>query len=310
MIYRRGIQIAKLVLCFAAVFLFALSCTQQPRTEVTLTASDTPDPVPERASSKDFQAFSHQIPEHKQFACDTCHRREGNAIKSEFGGHESCIGCHLNQFIDKEDKTRAMCAVCHTDVNSNQPPVKAFPTKFVEGFNMHFDHAVHDSGEARPREGCVHCHTASGAGYTISIGIEAHNDCYGCHTAESKIGSCSLCHQLAPYTRTAQSNYRFPAIFTHGDHRSVGCAECHHVVAGVPNSRQVTNIAILEHRTAPGNNCLQCHNGRRAFTGNNPTDIRSCARCHGGAAFAKLPPGTYADSAPEAPAPEAPAADK
>lgn len=261
---------------------------------MTLTSADTPDPAPQRVSDKTFKAFSHKIPEHTQFACNTCHSREPKGVKSQLGGHESCIGCHMNEWIAEE---QAICFVCHKDLNSNDPPVNAFPAKFIEGFNMRFDHAVHEK-----RTACSDCHDPSGPGKTIPIGFQAHSNCYGCHTAESRLGQCSVCHELAPYNRTTQSEYNFRAIFRHGDHNGVGCNECHNVVAGAPNSRQVTNIQILEHRTSPGNNCLQCHNGRRAFSGNNSLDVNNCVRCHGGAIYTKLPPGTYADTAEEAPA--------
>lgn len=281
----------KAVLIVSALTVFAASCLKQgERVAVPLTSADTPDPVPARTTTATFESFSHKIPEHKQFACDTCHTRAGSAITSKFGGHESCIGCHLNQFTSREDQ--AMCTICHTDTKSNDPPVKTFPVKFVEGFNMKFDHAAHDSGEGRPPQGCGACHDSSGPGKTIPIGIQAHANCYGCHTPDKKIGSCSTCHQLGPYNRTTQSEYAFKAIFTHGDHRGIGCGECHSVRPGAPNSQQVTNIAILEHRTSAGNNCLQCHNGRRSFTGNNPLDVGSCTRCHRGSGFGALPPGT------------------
>lgn len=281
----------KAVLLALASVVFVASCLKQgDRVAVPLTSADTPDPIPERASTKTFESFSHKIPEHKQFACDTCHSREGRALTSKFGGHESCIGCHLNQFTTTEGQ--AMCMICHTDTKSSDPPVKAFPAKFIEGFNMKFDHAAHDNGAGRPAEGCSACHDSAGPGKTIPIGIEAHANCYGCHTSDKKIGSCSTCHALGGYNRTTRSEYSFKAIFTHGDHRGVGCGECHSVRAGLPNSQQVTNIAILEHRTSPGNNCLQCHNGRRAFTGNNPLDVGSCTRCHKGSGFGALPPDT------------------
>ncbi len=292
-------QMLKAVLVVVCAALFAASCIQQAaKTPVTLTSAETPDPIPQRVSDKTFKSFSHSIPEHIQFACNTCHQRETRGVKSEFGGHESCIGCHLNQFIDEE---QMMCAICHTDTKGQDPPVKAFPAKFIEGFNMKFDHAAHIS-----ISNCDDCHKSSGRGKSIPVGFEAHANCYGCHTVENKpaSGQCNVCHQLAPYNRTTQSEYNFKAIFSHADHTGKGitCNDCHNVVAGVPNSRQVTNIQILEHRTSPGNNCLQCHNGRRAFTGNNPLDARSCARCHGGSVSPVLPPGTYADTAEEAPA--------
>jgi Cytochrome c7 and related cytochrome c len=278
----------KAVLLAAALVVFGASCLKQgEKVNVPLTSADTPDPIPQRVSNSTFQAFSHGIPEHKQFACDTCHSRDGKALTSKFGGHESCIGCHLNQFTSTE--TQAMCTICHTDTKSSDPPVKAFPAKFIEGFNMRFDHAAHDSGAGRPAAGCVACHNPSGPGQTIPVGINAHADCYGCHTPDKKIGSCSTCHQLGAYNRTTQSEYGFKAIFTHGDHRGVGCGECHSVRAGAPNSQQVTNIAIREHLTSPGNNCAECHNGRRAFTGNNVFDVGSCSRCHGSSGPSKIP---------------------
>jgi Cytochrome c7 and related cytochrome c len=292
-------QFCKTILVFCVLAVFAVSCIKQSeRVTVPLTSSDTPDPAPQRVTNTVFKDFKHDVPEHTQFACNTCHFRDAEGVKSQLGGHESCIGCHLNEFIAEE---QTMCVICHTDTKGSDPPVKAFPAKFIEGFNMKFDHAAHEKGEARPANGCAACHNSSGSGKTIPYGFQAHADCYGCHTAESKLGQCSVCHQLAPYTRTTQSNYAFKAIFTHGDHSGVGCAECHNVRAGAPNAQQVTNIQILEHKTSPGNNCLQCHNGRRSFTGNNPSDCASCVRCHKGVPC-KLPAGTYSDTAEEAPA--------
>ena len=286
----RSKNLLKALLVFGAITVFAASCIQQAeKTPVPITSSETPDPVPVRASTKTFEAFSHKIPEHEQFACSSCHQREGRSLKMEYAGHESCIGCHLNQFTDSD---QVMCAICHKDTKLVPPTMNTFPVKFIEGFNMKFDHAAHDSGKGRPPEGCSSCHESSGPGKTIPAGFQAHTNCYACHTAESKIGSCTVCHQLAPYNRTLQSQYGFKAIFRHGDHtarQGVSCDECHSVVA---QSRQVTNISILEHRTSPGNNCLQCHNGNRAFTGNNPLDVGSCTRCHTGSGFGKLPPDT------------------
>jgi c(7)-type cytochrome triheme protein len=292
----RSKNVIRALLVFGAVAAFAAGCLkQEPRTSVPLTASETPEPMPERVSNKTFEAFSHKIPEHQQFACTSCHQRQGSSLKMDYAGHDSCIGCHLNQFTDRD---QVMCAICHKDTKSVPPSMNAFPVKFIEGFNMKFDHSAHDNGKGRPPEGCSSCHDSSGPGKTIPVGFQAHTNCFGCHTAESKIGSCTVCHQLGPYNRTLQSEYGFKAIFRHGDHSSrqgVSCNECHNVIAGAPNARQVTNISILEHRTTPGNNCLSCHNGRRAFTGNNPLDVNSCTRCHKGMGSSKLPPDTFVE---------------
>lgn len=273
--------------------LFAVSCIQQqPKVPALITASETPEPIAERVSSKTFEAFSHKIPEHKQFECASCHQREGRSLKMEYAGHDSCVGCHLNQFTDRGlmERDKVMCSICHGDLGSNPPPVKAFPTKFTEGFNMKFDHGAHDNGKGRPAEGCASCHESAGAGKTIPAGFQAHATCYACHTAESKIGSCSTCHELAPYSRTPQSRYVFKAVFRHGDHAGVGCSDCHSVRPGASQGRQVTNISASEHNGA-GFNCAMCHNGSRAFSGNDPLNFASCSRCHRGSGFNMLPGG-------------------
>jgi len=289
----------KLALLLLGTVVFVVSCIQQAaRTPPAITSSERPEPVAQKASDSNFDKFSHTVPEHKEFDCIACHRREGKQRELEFAGHESCVGCHLNQFIDNTvtDENRAFCAICHENVESNDPPMRAFPAKFKEGFNMKFEHGAHDSGAGRPAQGCAFCHQPAGAAQTIPSGIDTHNNCYTCHTPESQIGSCNVCHEIAPYRRTLVSQYNFKAIFRHSDHtarQGVNCNECHRVVNGAPQGRQVTNIAILQHRTTPGNNCLQCHNGRRAFSGNDLTRPQTCAQCHKNMGTLNLPAETY-----------------
>ena len=287
----RSTRKIKMLLLLTAAGMLAASCLQQQaKTPVTLTSAETPQAIPARATDKTFKDFSHKVPEHQQFQCNTCHRREGKGLKMEFGGHESCIGCHLNQFVEtgqSSGSAPAMCSICHDDLKANPPTVGAFPVKFREGFNMKFDHGDHDSGRGRPADGCASCHGSAGAGKSIPAGFQAHNDCYGCHTPESKIGSCNVCHQLAPYNRTSPGRTAFRGSFSHGDHAGVGCADCHNVHAGAPQGRQVTNIAVSQH-CGGTNNCAMCHNGSRAFGDGNFADISSCARCHGGASFDML----------------------
>jgi c(7)-type cytochrome triheme protein len=155
---------------------------------------------------------------------------------------------------------------------------------------MKFDHAAHARGEAEPRDGCNHCHDPRGPGKSIPAGIDAHANCFSCHTPDKDIGKCNTCHELAPYSRTPQSRYVFRAVFSHADHgpgQGVSCAECHSVRSG-GQGRQVTNLAAREH-TGPGNNCADCHNGSRAFGGNGPNDFANCRRCHTGSGFDSLP---------------------
>ncbi|MEO7660000.1 MAG: cytochrome c3 family protein [Pyrinomonadaceae bacterium] len=288
----RSNQVLKLVLTSCAVTIFAASCIQQAaKTTVTLTASETPDPVPQRASDKTFKDFSHNIEEHKEFECASCHQREGKSLDMEFAGHDSCIGCHLNQFTDQEP---VMCSICHDDLTTSPPTMQKFPENFREGFNMKFEHSAHDSGEGRPPAGCASCHQSAGAGKSIPVGFRAHNTCYTCHTAESDIGSCNVCHELAPYRRTPPSRYVFGAVFRHDDHSSsqgVNCNDCHSVRPGAPQGRQVSNIAAAQHNCGSVNNCNTCHDGSRAFSGNDFLNMGSCVRCHSGSGFDMIPGG-------------------
>lgn len=277
-----------ILLCFLGAI--AVSCIKQAeKTPVTITSSETPQAIAVRASDKTFKAFSHRIPEHKQFDCNSCHRREGKSLDLEFAGHDSCVGCHISQFTNPEQQT--MCTICHEDMKAVPPTMQEFPTSFVEGFNMKFVHAAHISGEGRPPEGCASCHDSAGAGKTIPVGIRAHANCLTCHTPESQIGSCNVCHELAPYRRTPPGRYVFRAVFSHGEHsaaQGLNCADCHSVRSNAPQGSQVTSIAAQEH-TGPGNNCASCHNGSRAFGGNDPTNMQTCGRCHTGSGFNMLP---------------------
>ncbi len=278
----KGTSATKWLLVAIATVCFVASCLDQSaRVRPTITASETPDPIPLKVSDKKFEAFNHAIEEHKQFECRSCHQREGQSLEMPYAGHDSCIGCHLNQFTDKTivERDKAMCAICHGDLQSNPPTMKTFPARFNEGWNMKFDHADHDSGEGRPPTGCASCHQSAGAAKSIPVGFQAHNNCYSCHTAESEIGSCNTCHELAPYRRTSPGRTAFRGAFSHGDHNSVGCADCHGVRTGQPQGRQLSTIAVSQH-CGGSNNCATCHNGVRAFGDGNFADIASCARCH------------------------------
>jgi c(7)-type cytochrome triheme protein len=277
------------VVLFALAALAASCIKQADKAPVTITAAETPEAVAVRVSDKTFKAFSHGIPEHKQFECNSCHRREGASLDLEFAGHDSCVGCHISQFTNPEQQT--MCTICHADMKAVPPTLHEFPTRFVEGFNMKFVHAAHISGEGRPPEGCATCHESAGAGKTLPVGIRAHATCYTCHTPETKIGSCNVCHELAPYRRTPAGRYVFKAVFSHRDHaaaQGLNCADCHSVRANAAQGSQVSTIAAQEHSGA-GNNCASCHNGSRAFGGNDPTNMTTCGRCHTGSGFNMLP---------------------
>ena len=246
-----------------------------------------------QGSGIDYSKFVHTSQRHASLACTDCHARTGdNSATPRFPGHDACTKCHLAQFVTPNIP---MCVICHSDVKSSAAPLKPFPAKFNENFNVKFDHAQHMSGSARPANGCQACHGRSagrGAALVIPAGLNAHNGCYGCHTPNSKSGagrelaSCGVCHDEKPYRRTPANARSFRYSFSHAQHgrrERLDCADCHRLTAGAPQSRQVSSPSPSEHFPAAGMNCATCHNGKRSFGGD--LGFKDCARCHRGANF-------------------------
>ena len=243
----------------------------------------------------DYSRFIHTSQRHASLTCTACHSRSDNSATPKFPGHDACTKCHLAQFVTPNVP---MCVICHSDVKSAAAPLKAFPARFNENFNVKFDHAQHMGGSARPASGCQSCHgrtTARSAALAIPAGITAHNGCYSCHTPGSKsaagreLGSCGVCHDEKPYRRTSINARAFSYAFSHAQHgrrERLDCADCHRLTAGASQSRQVSSPAPVEHFPAGGMNCSTCHNGKRSFGGD--LAFQDCARCHRGASF-RLP---------------------
>ena len=244
----------------------------------------------------DYSTFKHTSQRHASLACNSCHERRDNSATPIFPGHKACESCHTGQFVSE---AIPMCVICHTDVSSGKPPLKSFPAKFNESFNVKFDHAQHMNGAARPASGCAACHNRSGGramALTIPTGMAAHNQCYTCHTPGSKsatgreLASCGVCHDQKAYSRTSSNARAFRYAFSHAKHGSgqrLACADCHSLTAGLPQSRQVSSPQALEHfASGRGKSCLTCHNGQRAFGGD--LAFKDCRRCHTSASF-KMP---------------------
>lgn len=275
--------------------------TETPRTQRTpsshrefLTFTGSP-----QGPELDYSNFKHSSQRHASLACTACHQRSDNSATPRFPAHKACTGCHLAQFVTPNVP---MCVICHTDVNSSNPPLKSFPTKFKESFNIKFDHAQHMTGSARPQNGCSACHSRIGgrsAALAIPASIAAHNQCYTCHTPSSKsqagreIASCGVCHDQKPFARTSTNARGFRFAFSHAKHgpgQRLACADCHLLTAGAPQSRQVSSPAATEHfphsLTTRGQTCFTCHNGKRSFGGD--LAFKDCRRCHTSASF-KMP---------------------
>lgn len=228
----------------------------------------------------DYSKFLHNSSNHARLPCLLCHRRESNSPRPQLPGqsnHAPCAGCHAQQFSNSDSP---ICTICHTDVKSGA--LKSFPP--LKSFSMKFDHSRHVNMEG---VSCASCHRPSRGGVALSIpaGFNAHATCYRCHTPRAQsqgrdISSCRTCHQLGSYRRTAQYAQAFRVGFNHAKHQKVTCNECHQVRAGMPQRRQVTSPAPLNHHARPGStSCMSCHDGKRAFGGD---DFSVCKRCHTG----------------------------
>lgn len=240
----------------------------------------------------DYSKFLHTSQRHSSLACTSCHERTDNSATPRFPGHKACTDCHRSQFTMP---AIPMCLICHSDTKSGNPPLKNFPTAFNERFNVKFDHAQHNKGEARPAQGCNGCHTPANrrVAFSIPANLAAHNGCYSCHTPSSKssagreIASCGVCHDQKPYRPTPVNARSYRYAFSHGDHdvrERLACTDCHRLTAGAPQTRQVSSPAPAEHFvTTRGMTCLTCHNGKRSFGGD--LAFKDCRRCHTGPTF-------------------------
>lgn len=225
---------------------------------------------------KDYSKFQHADPNHSRLPCLLCHRRESSSAQPTLPGkdnHTPCIGCHAPLFAGSGGP---ICTICHTDVQAGT--MKAFPA--LRSFGSRFDHALHNTGGGK----CGSCHRPSnrGVALTIPIGIGAHNACFGCHTPQARvnerdISSCAVCHRPEPSVRASMQSIAFRRGFSHALHDSSGCLDCHKVRAG--RSQMTAPIALNHHAPARGFSCMTCHNGKRAFGGD---DFSVCTRCHKG----------------------------
>lgn len=231
----------------------------------------------------DYSKFQHSTRNHSRLPCLLCHRRESNSPRPQLpgaSGHLPCAGCHAQQFSNSDSP---ICTICHTDVKSGA--IKSFPR--LKSFRMNFDHSRHiKMGSVS----CTTCHRPSRGGVALSIpsGFNAHTTCYRCHAPRAQSGgrdisSCGTCHQLGGYARTAEFAPAFRVGFSHTKHQKATCNECHQVRAGMPQRRQVTAPEPLNHHaTGRGQSCMSCHDGKRAFGGD---DFAVCKRCHTGIAW-------------------------
>jgi len=230
----------------------------------------------------DYSQFKHDNAQHARLPCLLCHRRENNSPQPTLPGkaaHAPCTGCHAQQFANPASE---ICTICHTEVQSGK--IKAFPP--LRTFDVRFDHAKHSAA-------CATCHRQGRNGVALSIPskLNAHVACFSCHTPNAQangrnISSCGTCHQFGRFVRTSEQATAYRVGFSHASHdasEKLACTACHQVRAGLPVTRQMSAPSPLNHHASMRSfSCASCHNGKRAFGGD---DFSVCKRCHKGAAW-------------------------
>ena len=236
--------------------------------------------VPENA---DYSKFRHDSSYHARLPCLLCHRRENNSARPAMPGktnHLPCAGCHVKQFAGSNSP---ICTVCHANAQSGA--LKPFPR--LTSFSMRFDHSRHIRMNS---VSCATCHKPTRGGMALSVpaGFNAHVTCYRCHgpnakSGERDISSCDTCHQAGRPLHPSETAAAFAVGFSHSRHdgsEGLGCTQCHFVRATASLRMQVSSPQPLNHHaSAKALSCMSCHNGKRAFGGD---DFSVCKRCHKG----------------------------
>src|SRR3970040_2005184 len=113
------------------LFILCLLCVSVVSFPLSKSARET------QGAELDYSKFLHTSQRHSSLGCTECHdRTPDNSPTPRFPGHKACSNCHLSQFVTP---AVAMCLICHTDTKSSNPPLKSFPSRFNESFNVKFD---------------------------------------------------------------------------------------------------------------------------------------------------------------------------
>ncbi len=263
---------------------YMAACSDAPPTNTATEPgiSETTEPKPSEVTFEfpdaDYSKFDHSTEQHVRMPCLVCHTREDNSAKMDFPGHIPCASCHKEHFADNN---HSICSICHTEGNTGE--MKEFPK--LASFNAAFDHEKH-----RFQANCTDCHKPERAGTTFSVPTRAnsHSTCFQCHSPNAEfegrdMASCSVCHQPGEPGRSFGGVRAMAAHFSHAEHGAKqSCNSCHTIRAGAIRGRQVSTPTVAMHFATRGQSCATCHNGKRAFGGE---DFANCKRCHQGSSF-------------------------
>jgi c(7)-type cytochrome triheme protein len=238
-------------------------------------------PIPDAKPKKVMGRFSHTSPgDHASFGnpgnCSSCHNRAG-LTGGTLPGHRSCDKCHNFPELT-QTSAPSFCGICHT--NGDKGAVKT--VRNIRSFNSLFNHQSHRNNN------CAVCHKPQGAKQSIPpSNVNVHAQCYTCHTAGSKIGSCGECHRSGRpggwNASTASPAYgRAFSHVTHGGRQRLDCNDCH-TITRTGRSDDITSIDTEQHFPKGGQkNCVSCHNDKPTF---GEKDFGDCKKCHTGRTF-------------------------
>jgi hypothetical protein len=154
---------------------------------------------------RNYAKFSHAVPQHKEQACNACHkfptpnwnkvRSGGDAFEdvTDYPEHRSCLGCHHEQFFS--GARPIICTICHTNPSPRDAARHPFPNprelfdKSPKGqaasteFQIYFPHDKHEGvfgrnwpGSEREESGLFRRVAWRGA-----RSIQAADSCSNCH---------------------------------------------------------------------------------------------------------------------------------
>ena len=89
-------------------------------------------------------------------------------------------------------------------------------------------------------------------------------------------------HRLEPFVRASQNSIAYRRGFSHALHRgsaSLECRDCHRIMGAQQRKDVTAPIPLNHHAPARSFSCSSCHNGQKAFGGD---DFSACTRCHKG----------------------------
>jgi c(7)-type cytochrome triheme protein len=281
----RNLKFTAIIAAIVVSLAYAAGCgSDRPPDNVQTEPTDI-EPIPDTATfvfpEGDYSKFDHGSEQHARMPCLVCHTREDNSAQMKFSGHIPCASCHVEHFSNTK---HSICSICHTDAESGA--MKNFPT--LASFSTRFDHGKH-----LPHSNCADCHRPARGGATFSVPTRAnsHTTCFQCHKPEAEfegrdLASCSVCHEEGSPgprrggIRAQGGNFSHAA---HGPRQRLNCNSCHTVQAAMPRGRQVVSPRTAMHfSTGRAQSCATCHDGKRAFGGE---DFASCSRCHTGPSF-------------------------